>query len=377
MDDILVSIIVPIYNTSKYLDKCIQSILNQTIKCKEIILIDDGSTDNSLEICKKYHEKYKNIKIYSNKNSGLGATRNFGILKSKGRYVGFVDSDDYIEKGMYEHLLNMSIENSSDISICGHEKIYNKDNLKSIQNEGMKKEEIINKKEEIIKNYLLGEISSFACDKVFKKDFLVKNNIMFPENCFFEDVNMVLRSLFFCNRIVISNIKYYKYVQRSNSITYLGTEQHLKDFKNQVNNFYEFINNNYNYKDINLELKNSKFVYTNMFLKFIKGLYKENEVEKFFQELPKKIIIFGASSAGKLMKYYCDMFNIEVLYFCDNDRLKWGNKLENIYVISPKILSDFKNRSCGIYIASIYYKEIYEQLQKMDLEDKIVDLNIF
>ena len=109
MKNIKISVIVPIYNTEKFLRKCIESILNQTLKEIEIILINDGSTDNSHLICLEYTEKYpEKIRYVNNKNIGCSTTRNLGIELAQGEYIAFVDSDDYIENTMYEEMFLMA-----------------------------------------------------------------------------------------------------------------------------------------------------------------------------------------------------------------------------------------------------------------------------
>lgn len=108
MDDVLVSVIVPVFNTEKYLKKCIESILNQSLRNIEIIFIDDGSTDNSLTIIEEYAKKDKRIKIISKLNEGQGIARNMGITEACGQYIAFIDSDDFVEKDMLEKLYNTS-----------------------------------------------------------------------------------------------------------------------------------------------------------------------------------------------------------------------------------------------------------------------------
>lgn len=104
------SIIIPVYNTSKYLRRCLDSVVNQTLKDIEIIVIDDGSTDDSLEIIKEYMRKYNNIKGYTKDNEGVAKTRNLGINRAKGTYIGFLDSDDYVDPGYYEELYSYAPE---------------------------------------------------------------------------------------------------------------------------------------------------------------------------------------------------------------------------------------------------------------------------
>lgn len=116
--ELLVSVIVPIYNNEKYLDKCIISIMEQTYQNLEIILINDGSTDNSINICRKYQEKDSRIIYIEQKNSGVSKARNLGLDKARGTYIAFVDSDDFVEKNYIEKMLNAVIENNADICEC-------------------------------------------------------------------------------------------------------------------------------------------------------------------------------------------------------------------------------------------------------------------
>ena len=113
-----VSIIIPVFNAEKYLEKCLDSLVNQTLEDIEIICIDDGSTDNSLEILKTYEQKDKRIKVLQQTNKKQGAARNYGIREAIGEYIGFVDSDDWAELDMFEKLYNKAISTDSDITMC-------------------------------------------------------------------------------------------------------------------------------------------------------------------------------------------------------------------------------------------------------------------
>ena len=124
MMDKLVSIVVPVYNVDKYLDKCVNSIINQKYKNLEIILVDDGSTDESGKKCDLWAEKDNRIRVIHKENGGLSDARNVGIDNSKGYYISFIDSDDFIENDMIEVLLKEIKENNCDISICGYYKTY-------------------------------------------------------------------------------------------------------------------------------------------------------------------------------------------------------------------------------------------------------------
>lgn len=372
----MISVIIPVFNAVGYLDRCLQSILNQTFKNIEIILVDDGSTDSSLEICYMYKEKYNNIKVYSQKNSGQGIARNIGLLKAKGNYISFIDSDDYIDKNMYRCMLDLAIFNSADVVVCGHEKVYDENKLTLNCDEYINKYEILSDKNEMIKDYLLNNISSYSCDKLFKRELLIKNNIRFPENCYYEDVNMILKCLYHSKKVVKTDIQFYKYIQRADSTTYTRTEKHLNDFKNQIAECYKFIYKHYEYNEIKIEERNFKFIHTDMLLKMVKDLRKEIQIEDYFRKLPEKLIIFGASSAGALMKYFCEIFDIKITFFCDNSEQKWGKRFNEIEIISPQLLVEMKEEY-NIYIASMYYKSIYDQLTKLGIENRVVDLDIF
>ena len=164
----LISVVVSIYNMEKYLDKCINSIINQTHKELEIILIDDGSTDNSRTIAEKYSKIDKRIKYYYKKNGGLSDARNYGIKKATGEYIGFVDSDDYLEKEMYEELYKNIIKYNADISVVGFNIVYEDNNLNKVSyEEPYNKLEVLNSKEAfdiLFKDSLFG---NFAWNKLY------------------------------------------------------------------------------------------------------------------------------------------------------------------------------------------------------------------
>ena len=116
--NVKISIIVPVYKVEKYLDKCVNSIVGQTYKNLEIILVDDGSPDNCPAMCDEWAQKDSRIKVIHKKNGGLSSARNAGLDACTGDYIGFVDSDDWIEPDMYEYLLNIGMKNNADVSRC-------------------------------------------------------------------------------------------------------------------------------------------------------------------------------------------------------------------------------------------------------------------
>ena len=121
----LISVIIPVYNVEQYLSKCLDSVVNQTYKNLEVILVDDGSTDNSGKICDEFALKDNRIIVIHKSNGGLSSARNEGLKFAKGQYVGFVDSDDYIEIGMYEKLLEVSLKYGSDVVCSNYYRVTN------------------------------------------------------------------------------------------------------------------------------------------------------------------------------------------------------------------------------------------------------------
>ena len=205
-----ISIIVPVYNVEKYIDKCLNTLVKQTIDDYEIIVIIDGSKDNSIEIVKKYKKEYPNlINYYETENKGLSSARNLGLSKATGEYVGFVDSDDYVAINMFNDLYNYAKENKYDIVACDYLKIF-KDKEQTITLD-IKKED--SKKDKIIKS------RPYSCNKIFKRSLFKKYNIKFPEKLIFEDIYAIYGLMLNCNKIgYLNKILYYYNFQREGSI---------------------------------------------------------------------------------------------------------------------------------------------------------------
>ncbi|MBQ8534727.1 MAG: glycosyltransferase [Bacilli bacterium] len=213
----LISIIVPVYNMEKYIDKCINSIINQTYKNIEIIIVDDGSTDKSSKIIDKYKKIDKRVKVYHKKNGGLADARNYGLEKATGEYIGFVDSDDYIENNMYKKLYNNLIKYKADISVVNYNLVYEKDfNYKKNFKEISDKLIILNKIETIKLLLDDNKFGNYAWNKLYKRELF--NNIKYPIGRKMEDLGTTYKIIEKCNRIVYDPIPLYNYLQRNNSI---------------------------------------------------------------------------------------------------------------------------------------------------------------
>ncbi|TWP22554.1 glycosyltransferase [Apibacter muscae] len=209
-----VSVIIPVYNVEIYLTKCLNSIISQTLKEIEIICVNDGSTDNSLSILKKFESEYSNIKIINKKNGGLSDARNTGIKNASGEYLAFVDSDDWIDNDMMFNMYHLGTKYNADIVICGLKKVNEFGKIKKLMPQFQNLSEKINLSEHF---YIFGEIENFACNKIFKKDLF--QEIMFPVGLHFEDNATIPRLILRSTVIAKSNKYFYNYFVRKNSIS--------------------------------------------------------------------------------------------------------------------------------------------------------------
>ena len=217
----LISIIVPVYNVERYIYKCIDSLVNQTYKNIEIILVDDGSTDNSGKICDEYSQKDNRIKVIHQCNKGVGEARNTGLKAAVGDYIGFVDPDDFVDYKMYELLYTDIVESKSEIAVCSSYRI-DLDGKKSVDFQ-IGKSKIIFMDNDILIMVLKGKLSSRLTDKLIKKSLF--DGIYFSDKRIGEDVEIMLR-LFYKTRALIYNpMTLYYYIKRGDSIT-----EHTKNF---------------------------------------------------------------------------------------------------------------------------------------------------
>lgn len=209
-----ISVIVPVYNTHKYLKRCVESICIQSYKNLEIILVDDGSTDGSSDLCDSLAKKDNRIKVIHKKNSGLSDTRNVGIKNSSGSILSFIDSDDYIENNMYKHMLEKMTSNECEIAICGWYVVKNGNRVKS----NFKSEpKILTREEGIDKLLCNNSFDNFMCNKIFSKELF--NDIAFPVGKKMEDLATLYKLINKSNKIYLDGIPYYNYFIREDSIT--------------------------------------------------------------------------------------------------------------------------------------------------------------
>lgn len=227
--EVIVSIIVPIYNVESYLDKCLSSILNQTFGEFEVLLVDDGSTDKSPDICSKYVNIDRRFKYIKKENGGLSDARNYGIANAQGKYLIFIDSDDYVKDTYIDHMLKAIESNKCDIAICGFYRVNGEHDVIDSIKLTMIKERVVSGLTVIKKSFdENGWALACAWNKIYKKEIF--NNLQFAKGRYYED-GFIFPSLFLnVKRVCIVQENLYFYVQRNNSIMHSGMNiKKLKD----------------------------------------------------------------------------------------------------------------------------------------------------
>lgn len=213
-----ISIIIPVYNVEKYIDKCVQSAINQTYKNIEIVLIDDGSPDNCGKLCDEYAKKDDRIKVIHKKNGGLSDARNVGIKNATGKYVIFLDSDDYLEVYSVEYLYRLIEENDADISVGQIRPVYENQKTKivnkTIEDQNVK----VYDKEQALEAMLYNtKFTNSALGKLYRKDFF--ETIQYPIGKLYEDLATTYKLIDKSQKVVLgSNVVYNYLVNRDNSI---------------------------------------------------------------------------------------------------------------------------------------------------------------
>lgn len=285
---IKVSVIVPVYNVELYLEKCLLSLVSQTLKEIEILVINDGSKDKSQQIIEDFQQKYPDqIFGFKKENGGLSDARNFGIDRAKGKYLGFVDSDDYVSETMFEEMYNLAEKHQAEMAICNLQKVDEEGNVtqKLTQLPGFP-EKIV------LENHLsvFSDISYFACNKLFRKDLF--NEKRFRKGIHFEDIELIPQLLLQCNVLAFTSSFHYQYLERQDSISKSHTMKGL-DILQAVETvekaFYKS-----RFSDQKFALKNFQIlegVYT--FLAYLAFVKKDSDFYEMSQFLDQFVISKG------------------------------------------------------------------------------------
>ena len=308
------SIIVPVYNVEKYVEKCLNSLCNLETE-NEIIIVNDGSTDSSLKIVEEFKKNHdnENIVIISQENKGLSEARNTGLRKAKGEYVSFIDSDDFVDKKLYEIMVKEVIKDGVDYGIGKYSYFYENDDKKEYNDNEIK--DIIGKfqlnplkkgKEwlKILKKK--DKYGPEVWDDIYKREFLVKNNLFFKPDRLHEDEIFTLEVFLKAERAKYYAIPFYCYLQRENSIMKTQKVKNFTDIQKNIFDMEKLLSEEKNDKDIQkiliegihrfykIIIKKSK-IYPDENKKFIEDYkvfskkYRENRIKNMFLRLKKSI----------------------------------------------------------------------------------------
>ena len=233
---IKVSVIVPVYNVEKFIDKCLNSLVNQTLKEIEIIVVNDGSPDNSQKIIDKYVKKYpEKVQSFIKENGGQGSARNYGLEKANGEYIGYVDSDDFVEKDMYKKLYNKAKENNYDIVVCGNYNV-----SEDYQNKNI--DTFINNYNTDLENIFFGKMAVW--NKIYKRDILIKNKLEFKEKVWYEDLAFTLKAIMNSNTFAFIDEPLYDYLIREGSTMNNSNVQRNLEILDAFNDILSYIQHN-------------------------------------------------------------------------------------------------------------------------------------
>lgn len=332
-----ISIIIPVYNSEKYLRECLDSVVGQTISDIEIICVNDGSTDGSLEILKKYAVKDERIRIIDKENEGSVSARNAGIIEARGEYVGFVDSDDWIEKDMYERMYSCIIDNKADIAAFAK---YRNDDIsqqKVVQYLECGIYDRNNNFQELISNLIYTKgyqqkgVSPNVYTKLFKRSLLEKYALKIDKRTkFAEDDICVYSCIINSKRVVVSNEAYYHYRLHDNSICTTADDEYFE----KILLFYNQLKRIFSDSEYSCELMKQLNHYMAEFtIHGINKLFGYGDVIPYYI-IPdnilqiirnKRIVLYGAGNVGNNYRRFLEINKIaDIVLWVDKNKQKNG-----------------------------------------------------
>lgn len=249
MSNPAISLVMPVYNVEKYLKRALESVQNQTFKNFELIIVNDGSTDESVHIAESFCEQNKNFILINQKNQGPSVARNTGLKMCQGDYIGFMDSDDYLEPEFLEYLYNAAIENDADIVCCNFNMYYPEKKLK-IYMPFTSFPGVYSKTKALRKLILDMGIHYFVWNKLSKRELFFDNNLTF-DKMYFEDISTSPKLFYYADKIVLLGKALYNYTSRDTSILHSMNVVKINDFIKSLGVIRNFLENEKVYKNYN------------------------------------------------------------------------------------------------------------------------------
>ncbi|WP_195436200.1 glycosyltransferase [Streptococcus salivarius] len=290
----LLTVVIPVYNVEKYLKRCVESVLVQEWHNYDILLVDDGSTDSSPQICDDYAKVYDFISVIHKKNGGLSEARNTGILHAKGEYVYFPDSDDWIETDTF--LALAEVLESQKFDIISFNREFVKDEDDAIVSDSLVTQ-VFEGKDAFVQMLKHSYITGFANDKIYRKSLFIDNNILFPKGKYYEDLGTNYKLFLSAKKVYATNQKYYHYlIDNPDSITQSWNEKKFSDmFGFYKDIFYsDFVRSQLNQE----ELQISQLYYVNGLIHILASLYKSKLDKKYIDitdQVKQELLKHGVS----------------------------------------------------------------------------------
>ena len=290
----LLTVVIPVYNVEKYLKRCVESVLVQEWHNYDILLVDDGSTDSSPQICDDYAKVYDFISVIHKKNGGLSEARNTGILHAKGEYVYFPDSDDWIETDTF--LALAEVLESQKFDIISFNREFVKDEHDAIVSDSLVSQ-VFEGKDAFVQMLKHSYITGFANDKIYRKSLFIDNNILFPKGKYYEDLGTNYKLFLSAKKVYATNQKYYHYlIDNPDSITQSWNEKKFSDmFGFYKDIFYsDFVRSQLNQE----ELQISQLYYVNGLIHILASLYKSKLDKKYIDitdQVKQELLKHGVS----------------------------------------------------------------------------------
>lgn len=368
----LISIIVPVYNAEKYLQKCIESIRVQSYSALQIIMVDDGSTDNSLSICEKYAAIDTRIKVLHQENQGVVSARSYGSKFAKGEYIGFVDADDWVEPNMYELLYNAAHTYNAELVIGGT--FLDRGDKSSIDPNRSLQPGVYDKESGILihniiysDDYTMRGISSSLWNKIFKRELILPRlNSIDRATAFSEDELCVYDCIINADRVCVIENPVYHYCRRKDSVT-MNSDP---DYFFHVNLFYKQLKNVFmQSEDSKLLMEKLNHYIIEMYLKGV-NFYSGKcgkvipiimpDLKELIDQKCNKVILYGASDTGQDYYRFLQLYSsIQVVAWTE---YRWMElKEQGLPLIDVKCLKDME------------YDKVLIAVESRDLATKIAE----
>lgn len=312
--DLLISIVVPVYNVEGYLEFCIKSILSQSYKQIELILVDDGSPDKCPSICDDWAYRDSRIKVIHKKNGGLSSARNSGIEIARGDYIAFIDSDDYVDSEFITKMVNAIINTKSDIVCCGYYEVINSKN--KIPDKKLIPGEFTG--EIALKQLLDCTIQDYAWNKLYKMSLF--SEIRYPDDRNFEDMATIYKTFLRARKVTVINERLYYYLIREGSISNtLNINRYLSDMFDTILTYIERIDEiSIVYSIFRIQTIDQMMDRIDYFLNLPgdKTSYNLNDIARFVKPYYKEYLISKKTSLKRklkmLMMHYMPIIYVKI-----------------------------------------------------------------